>query len=62
MVPKTRPSPASPPVPRLLKVLGLLALLGAGSTLVGISCTDDNGNGHYNPDASPDAQVDGAAD
>jgi hypothetical protein len=41
-------------MPRLLKVLALLTFLGAASAVLGISCTDNSGNGHYNPDASAD--------
>jgi hypothetical protein len=54
MVPKTRPPLASPPVPRLLKVLALLTFLGAASAVLGMSCTDNSGNGHYNPDGAAD--------
>jgi hypothetical protein len=55
MVPKMRPPLASPSIPRLLKVLALLTFLGAASSVLGISCTDNSGNGHYNPDATAGA-------
>jgi hypothetical protein len=40
-------------VGKLIRMLGLAGLLAGSGTFLAVGCTDNSGNGHYAPDASP---------